>query len=147
MQLNHRWRVPLKGVVAQFLRMKRLSEEVDSYWTGKWIADESQIRRLMACGEIIHMKRRSVMRWCAGGLLGSTMIAQGYCLPEDYWALSGRNAAVALTDALLLQYVFLPIAEGLGIETEDPILDPNANGTVIVQDGGDTGTNGDMTAN
>jgi len=98
----------------------------------------------MRSREIDRMKRRTLLRWCAGGLLGSMFIAQGYCLPANYWANSGRNAAVALADALLLQYVFLPIAEGLGIQTEDPILDPNTNGTVVVQD--DTTTDMDEAA-
>lgn len=67
------------------------------------------------------MKRRSLLRWCAAGLLGSTMIAQGYCLPANYFANSGRNIAVALANELIAQYLFLPVAEGLG-------LDVNANG-------------------
>lgn len=96
------------------------------------------------------MKRNKVLRSCAAGVLGYLMIAQGYCLPEDYFAFTGRNAAVSLTNALLQQYIFFPIAEALGIQTMDPIIDPNSNGTVTIQSdattGGDTaGTGGSTT--
>lgn len=85
------------------------------------------------------MMSRKLLRWCACGLLGTAMIAQGYCLPANYWANTGRNAAVGLADALLLQYVFLPIAEGLGIDTVDPIINPNPNDVGVIVDPNATG--------
>lgn len=83
------------------------------------------------------MKRRNLLRWFGAAVLGSTMIAQGYCLPANYFADSGRNIAVALANGLVAQYIFLPIADGLGLDVN---TNGNSNNNANDNASGDTTT-------
>jgi hypothetical protein len=72
------------------------------------------------------MKKTRRRKW--GALLagGAVLPALGNCLPEDYFALSARNVAVALADSILAAAVS-PVFDALGLPDGSQLVDDSAD--------------------
>ncbi|MBI4716209.1 MAG: hypothetical protein HY763_00230 [Planctomycetes bacterium] len=86
---------------------------------------------------MLRLQRRKVTTLLAGGI---TLTAIGRCLPEEYFALSARNIAVAVADGIIATTFVIPLFEALDLPT-----DPTGNGGNGNDGGTDTTT--DTTAN